>query len=383
MKRILALVLFFVLPVHLSAQVHIIIDSLPADTPPEDSIFLAGDFNQWNPSDTSYRFQKREDGKYDIELPFSSREIAFKCTRGSWQCVETDAQGRDIPNRVAKIGNDHPAIHLSIQGWKTSQPAISTRSAQVQILKKNFTIPQLGRQRRVWIYLPPDYQASGRRYPVLYVHDGQNVFDRATAFAKEWKMDETLDQMFEENPQQALIVVAIDHGDSLRLAEYSPWSNEKYGGGEGKAYVRFIKETLKPYVDEHFRTRTGSTDTGILGSSMGGLIAYYAALEYPETFGKAGVFSPSFWFNPEIYSFAEAKLKTKPKKLSALYLIVGALEGQDGFMAQDLKKMRALLSEQGYPSEKIFQQIYADGKHEEQFWQGEFAKAVRWLFFQE
>src|SRR3712207_4115220 len=128
-----------------------------------------------------------------------------------------------------------------------------------------FAMPQLGRTRRVWIYLPPDYATSSKRYPVLYMHDGQNVFDAATSYAGEWGVDEALDSLHAAGDHGA-IVVAVDNGHQQRMNEYSPWKHPQAGGGEGDGYVDFLALTLKPYVDARYRTRPDAASTGIMGS---------------------------------------------------------------------------------------------------------------------
>jgi metallo-beta-lactamase class B len=150
-----------------------------------------------------------------------------------------------------------------------AQARASTATASVSILDTAFAMPQLERTRRIWLYLPPGYAASTRRYPVLYMHDGQNLFDAATSFAGEWGVDETLDSLHALG-DPGVIVVGIDNGRMKRMDEYTPWHNTRYGGGEGDAYVDFLTQTLKPYVDAHYRTLAERVHTGVAGSSMGG-----------------------------------------------------------------------------------------------------------------
>ena len=193
-------------------------------------------------------------------------------------------------------------LELEILGWEDLGSSNSTAADNVSVLDEDFYIPQLDRYRRIWIYLPPDYEDNpDQHYRVLYMHDGQNVFDESTSFAGEWEVDESLNDLFLDG-DKGCIVVAIDNGADLRINEYSPWYNATYqAGGEGEAYVDFIVETLKPYIDSNFRTLPDRQHTGIMGSSLGGLISHYAMVEHPEVFGKVGVFSPAYWFNPEIY----------------------------------------------------------------------------------
>ena len=155
---------------------------------------------------------------------------------------------------------------------------------------------QLNGQGWIWLYLPPDYATSTKRYPVIYMQDGQNLFDNKTSFSGEWEVDETLNKLHSEGDYGA-IVVGIDNGGNKRLDEYSPWKNSSYGGGEGDAYIDFIVQSLKPYIDTNYRTLSAPEYTCIFGSSLGALIATYAAIKYPGIFGKAGAFSPAYWFN--------------------------------------------------------------------------------------
>ena len=136
---------------------------------------------------------------------------------------------------------------------------------------------------------------------MIYMHDAQNLFDDSTSFVGEWKVDEYLDNI--SNPET--IIVAIEHGNEKRTDELTPYANEKYGGGNGGNYINFIKNTLKPHIDITYRTLSDVKNTTIFGSSLGGLISFYATIKYPDTFGNAGVFSPSFWYSNDIYELIE------------------------------------------------------------------------------
>ncbi len=239
-------------------------------------------------------------------------------------------------------------------------------------------MPQLGRTRRVWIYLPPGYATSTRRYPVLYMHDGQNVFDARTSFAGEWGVDETLDSLHALSAADA-IVVAVDNGGQKRFDEYSPWINARYGGGQGDGYVNFLAQTLKPYVDRHYRTLPDRLHTGVAGSSMGGLISLYATLKYPDVFGRAGVFSPAFWVAPEIYALAR---RAHPRPGTRIYIVTGGQEGDTPEVyARDHQRMVDTLAAAGFTVGRDVQSaLRPDGKHAEWFWRREFPAAYEWLF---
>ena len=300
--------------------------------------------------------------------------------------VETTATGGDVENRAFTIPATGTATYTaSVGAWRSASapaaPRASTRSPSVSIISDSFAIPQLGRTRRVWLYLPPDYATSKKRYPVLYMHDGQNVFDAATSFAGEWGVDETLDSLHARGDRGA-IVVAVDNGGTHRLDEYDPWVAEKkqYGGGEGGAYVDFLVHTLKPYVDRHYRTRPDRVNTAIVGSSMGGLISLYAALKYPKVFGRAGIFSCAGWIaRSHVFSYARHAKPLRP--LPRLYFVAGALETKDAEPARDQKEMIDSLTAAGFPmGRSLVSLIPADGKHAEWFWRREFPAAYRWLF---
>jgi metallo-beta-lactamase class B len=275
------------------------IQSRPA-THPEDSVFLSGNFNNWHPHKSGYGFTQY-DGNMLLQikdLPAANYE--FKCTRGEWQKVECTSNGTDISNHLIDLKSD-TTIYIAIAAWKDDfkVPAKKhTASANVTIVDTAFFIPQLERKRRISIYLPPGYKTSHKKYPVIYMQDGQNIFDQFTAFNGEWRVDECLDSLIKKGAP-ASIVVGIDNGFE-RMQEYNPYEYEQFGKGEGDQYVSFLVQALKPFIDSSYRTMTAPKYTIIAGSSMGGLIAYYAALKYPEVFSKAGVFSPSFIVAPEI-----------------------------------------------------------------------------------
>lgn len=181
---------------------------------------------------------------------------------------------------------------------------------------------QLGNERALLVYLPPSYHHTQRRYPVIYMQDGQNLFDNATSYAGEWGVDETMEYLGNSEGLEA-IVVGIPNAGIQRIDEYSPFRDSRLGGGRGDDYLRFIIESIKPQIDSEFRTLPGRRHTGILGSSMGGLISLYAFFEYPSVFGYAGVMSPSLWFAEEaIFDYIDSALFHPGK----IYLDAGTRE---------------------------------------------------------
>ena len=247
--------------------------------------------------------------------------------------------------------------------------------AQESTVAKNITTfdifsPELNVQKKIWVYLPKDYAASGKKYPVIYMHDAQNLFDAKTSFAGEWQVDETLNKM-----KAPLIVIGIEHGNEKRMDELTPFKNEKYGGGNGANYVDFIIKTLKPKIDSVYRTKSTAKNTAIFGSSLGGLISFYAAIQHPEVFGKAGVFSPSFWFSDEIYTLMENSEKSKAK----IYFLAGNKESET--MVAEVKKMETLLDRNRCHCLNLNKTaIIEGGEHNEKLWRENFEEAIKWLF---
>ena len=269
-----------------------------------------------------------------------------------------------------------------LTSWASAADKPSTAGPNVHVLAPPLSIPGLDRQRTLRVYLPPSYATSNRRYPVLYMHDGQNLFDAATSYAGEWGIDENLDALARSDAFE-IIVVGIDNGAEKRMNELSPWPNARFGKAEGEQYTAFLVNTVKPYIDGRYRTQPDREHTGIMGSSMGGLISHFAIHRYPETFGKAGIFSPSYWYASEVYGFTESH----PLPAGArLYLLAGGKEGAQ--TADDMKRMVALMRGKGRKDGNngdgkglaIQSGVVEGGEHNEAFWRAEFPKAVRWLF---
>jgi metallo-beta-lactamase class B len=359
------------------AQITIIVDSVPTYTPPGATVYLAGTMNNWNPGSAAHQLMLQADSSRRITLPAVSGTLSFKFTRGSWASVEGNASGAFRPNRTHTLTNGD-TLRLKILSWEDLHSGGGggggTANAQVQILSDTFWMPALNRYRRIWLYLPVGYTSSApRRYPVIYMHDGQNLFNAATSFAGEWEVDECLTRLHSSGDPGA-IVVGIDNGGSQRINEYSPWINPQYGGGQGDAYLQFIVQTLKPYMDSHYRTDSTRDGTWIWGSSMGGLISQYGAVKYQEVFSRVGVFSPSLWFDSRIM---QQPLQEGYRLPMRFYLMAGALESSS--MVPQLYQLRDQLLLAGFPSSQIQTVIKADGQHSEWFWRREFQDAYQWL----
>jgi predicted alpha/beta superfamily hydrolase len=363
--------LLFVSSLMFQSTVRLEIKTLPEYHPGGSDIYIAGSFNGWNPQDKNYQFQRNDKGEYYFDLKLDDGKYEYKITRGGWDNAECKKGGAGIANRFLVMPANTP-IELNIEEWSdrfATLPKKSTASKNVHIIDTAFLIPQLKRTRRVWIYLPQGYGNSKNRYPVLYMQDGQNVFDDATSYSGEWGVDEFLDSSL----LKSCIVVAVDNGGIKRMNEYNPYDNARFGKGEGNEYADFLVKTLKPFIDKNYNTLKDRKNTFIAGSSLGGLISLYAVLKYPEIFGGAGVFSPAFWISgTKIFD----DIKTKGKQVnSRIYFYAGKLEGET--MVPDIQKAYDLMS--GVSKSKMTTVIRDDGKHNEARWRIEFPLFYDWI----
>jgi predicted alpha/beta superfamily hydrolase len=266
--------------------------------------------------------------------------------------------------------------------YRNQQP--HTVQGDVRVLS-GLESPQLNNRRDLLVYLPPSYQESDKRYPVLYMQDGQNLFDATTSFAGEWQVDETMESLSQEGLEA--IVVGIPNIGENRLDEYSPYSQLKMGGGRGDQYLSFLTETIKPLIDSSFRTCPEREYTAIFGSSMGGFISLYGFFRYPQIFGMVGIMSPAFWFaRGALYTYVE----NAPFSPGKIYLDVGTREhggGRSKMMQShsrryyaSVRRMQRILVKKGYrPRHNL---LYVEEKwagHEEQAWARRLPAAFRFL----
>ncbi|MFD2329483.1 alpha/beta hydrolase [Cohnella sp. GCM10020058] len=259
--------------------------------------------------------------------------------------------------------------------------AAHTISGDVRIIEA-FPVPQLATTRRVWIYLPRSYSEGNRSYPVWYLHDGQNVFDQATSWGSEWGVDEALERMALEDPALEAIVVAVDHGDDQRNHEYNFAINSEYGfGGKGEAHAAFVAETLKPYIDSRYRTLPEAAHTMIGGSSFGAYISLFAAIRYPDRFGRVGGISFVMWHDEgAIMQLLRASALSPALRV---YLSIGELETDNpafNKLAQEhVMQARQAIVAAGVPEGSVRFDYVPGGTHHESTWSRLFPQMHRWL----
>jgi hypothetical protein len=211
LKKFIVTILLAFFVAHLFSQKDSVIFILVDKGGGSADYYFAGNINGWNPADSNYKFKRDADGTLFLPALFNkAKQLEFKFTRGSWDKVECSSSGADVANHTLKTDTAELSVY-SVNGWKDkfTTTVKHTASANVVVLDTAFFIPQLNRHRRIWLYLPANYSTSKKQYPVLYMHDGQNLFDNATAFSGEWGIDEVIDSLSAAG-KAACIVVGIE-----------------------------------------------------------------------------------------------------------------------------------------------------------------------------
>ena len=340
-------------------------------------VYLSGNFNNWATQDFRFKMQKIKEGVYEFAFPNTPEfegELIYKFTKGDWSEVEIDHQGNRTPNRHWK--DDRSTKVEKVAKWRKNWlPYRPSQLPQIHLISEEFEIPQLNKTRKIWALLPHDYDTSTDHYPVLYLQDAQNLFNENAEFGN-WQIDKKLAVMSDYGIGK-VIIIAVEHGEKERLLEYNV-GKTVLGKGQGKEYIRFITDTLKPFVDRTYRTKPEREFTGIGGSSMGGLVSIFSGLMYPEVFGKLMIFSPSLWVIPKIkLGFLDI---FEPMD-TRIYLYAGGDESET--MVDHVTKFRKrLLKRESLQGKmKVRLSINEHGKHNESYWSDEFPKAIEWLFF--
>lgn len=341
-------------------------------------VYITGNFNNWDPRDANFQLQLVEDNKYFIEIAdeILPENIEYKFTRGGWENGEIDRHGNVNPNR--KVERSLQQIGDTVERWRINWgPFKKEFSPLVEIISEKFFIPQLNKTRKIWALLPYNYHSTTENYPVLYLQDAQNLFNEGSAFGN-WEIDQKM-SILAEYGRGEVIIIAIENGSEDRIKEYVLDHNSITENAEGKKYIRFLADTLKPYVDSVYRTKPEREFTGIGGSSLGALISIYSGFLYPEVYSKLMIFSPSLWVNPE-NNFPVMNFKN-PYEIK-VYLYAGEKESEK--MTERIALFEKTMK--GWETSNSVQlqiktSLNPEGKHQEFFWSQEFPRAMEWLFF--
>ena len=358
-----------------------LIVTLPPSTPIDDAIYLALDHDGWRPDNPALRLRPHPNGRYELSLQAPAGLLLhFLFCRGNWDTVELRPDGTPLEGRALRPAEGH-SYELRVARWKDTDT--STVHGQVE----EFVDPAFLHGRRCWVYLPPEYAKSDQRYPVLYMLDGQNLFDRERSYVGEWEVDESLERMIPAGEIPAIIVVGIENAGTARMDEYTPWPDPQWhSGGGGRRFLLAVADTLKPAIDGHYRTLPGAENTYLAGSSLGGLIAAWAAWTFGDVFrGGIGAGSPSYWWNRDhILHFAQSHGRPQVRRF---YQDMGTLESSDpadsnrtSDAVTTLIAMQSILERTGMQEGKDFLSLQAQGhRHSESFWARRFPVMVRFL----
>ncbi|MBL7032704.1 MAG: esterase [Candidatus Delongbacteria bacterium] len=371
-----------------TAVIHFELGTIPTDMPPEAELYLAGNFNNWDPADSKARFLSDHEG-YHLTLSFPEYPVylEFKVTRGNWDTVEKNADGSERDNRIYTLASSRDTLQIVVAGWseQADDTAVSTASGNI-VLLTGFEMPQLQRNGTIRIYLPANYHSCACRFPVMYMHDGQNLFDDSTAFAGEWGVDEILESPQQKGRLKGLIVVGIDNGAELRVSEYAPWDfnyDDETVHGRGDDYLNFIVQTLKPFIDQNYRTLPDRNHTALAGSSLGGLISLYGGLRHQEVFSRVAALSPSVterFVGSNLEEFIAKQGRQYPLRV---YLDMGDREGgaYDAVAAvQAVQRTVQLMQAAGFGADELRLEIIPGGRHNESSWQAQMEDILIWLW---
>ena len=240
----------------------------------------------------------------------------------------------------------------------------------------------LSTRRDLIVYLPPDYETSGRRYPVLYLQDGQNLFDPATAFGgQDWRADQTADDLIARGAIEPVILVGIYNTGVKRMSEYTPTRcARRRKGGKADRYAEMLAREVKPFIDHEYRTRKGASSSGVGGSSLGALASLVAGLKYPRVFGRLAIMSPSVWWDGR--AIVRLVAAYDPKVRPRIWLDAGTAEGgASEQIVRDLRLLRDAFLEQGWrPGADLSYEEVWGAHHNEQAWGDRFGRVLEYLF---
>jgi predicted alpha/beta superfamily hydrolase len=352
----------------------IVIIVKPQIQPKDSSLFIVGNLpalGNWNPSAAPMKKQENGSWKFELTAP-EGYELEFKFTRGSWGAEAARNDGAIPGNCHLKVSAD-TVFEMTIENWKDNfiKPQNYQVTGTVEYLKH---IEGKGiKPRDVAIWLPPDYYKNKKKkYPVLYMHDGQNVFDPATSsFGVDWQADETADSLIRQNRMKGIIIAAI-YNTADRNDEYSYTKT-------GRAYMEFIVKTLKPKIDLKYRTMKDRKNTAVMGSSMGGLISLMLVWEHNDVFSMAGCLSPAFKVDEYNYLPYIEKYKGKKKNIK-LYIDDGG-KGLEMKLLPGVAETIELLNKKGYETGKDLMWYYdEEAGHTESAWAARLWRPMLFMF---
>jgi len=362
---------------------------VPASTPAEAEVWLSGnqpELGNWNGAGVKLAKSLSGESRYGTCLAFATgTNLEFKVTRGSWDSVEKDPRGREVDNHLHAV--TAPAkVELQVGSWRDLgpvEPEPDTLTGNIKYHDVDGSSVGL-KNRKLIVWLPPNYDAqTSTRYPVLYMHDGQNLMNAKTAaFGVEWGVDETAQRLTEAGQMESIIIVGVYNTDD-RIPEYTQVPTAQYGGGKADDYGRLLVEVVKPLIDATYRTKPDAQYTGVAGSSLGGLVSMYFGITRSSTFTRLGVVSPSVWW-------ADRDIVTRVNNLSAklpLRIWVDIGTNEDGSTTEsqetvaDTRLLRDALTAKGWVLNTDLQYLEAEGaRHNEAAWAARTDQILKFLY---
>ena len=336
-----------------------------------ESVFISGDhpsLGSWDPSKIKMRPSGKGLWTYVAEVP-AGIPIQFKFTLGDWRRIEVTNQNKNIPNRQVRCSQDC-IFSIQAENFRLDpfHPQPRTTQGNIEYYHEVYSA-EFDNRRSIAIYLPPGYSSSSTRYPVIYAMDGQNLFDEATSVhGQEWKLDEAMENLFRSHKIQPAIVVAI-YSTTKRNEEYL--MNPKFGN--------FIARQIKAEIDRRYRTHAGPESTFLLGSSFGGVFAFYAAWTAPSVFSRFAALSTAYWWNN---GAIERMIKSSPsqKKPMRIWMDMGDKEpGEFSTGPAQLERAYQTLLSVQQPKESIHKVVIPGGTHDEISWSLRIYHALQFL----
>jgi predicted alpha/beta superfamily hydrolase len=361
---------------------------VPSITPANAEIWISGnqeELGTWNGAGVKLA-RSGSSNRYGTCVDFAKgTSLEFKVTRGSWDRVEKDPQGREVANHLHEVVAP-ASTTVQVGSWADLGPVIELPDTLTGTIRyHDVDGSSVGlKNRKLIVWLPPGYDTQAdRHYPVLYMHDGQNLMNSKTAFGNvEWGVDETAQRLVEGGQMEPIIIVGIYNTDD-RIPEYTQVPTAQYGGGKANDYGRLLVETIKPLIDSTYRTKPEAQYTGLAGSSLGGLVSMYFGLTHTSTFSRLGVVSPSVWW-------ADRDIVTRVNSLPAhlplrIWLDIGSSE--DGSSAgseetvADTRVLRDALTAKGWVLDSDLKYLEAEGAHHnETSWAARTDQILKFLY---
>ncbi len=378
MKKIILIIFFNSLLIFCQNKIEVIINVEAINLQKNDSIYIAGNLKEignWKPSEV--KLNKLTDSTWQRNFNIEKGEILeFKFTKGSWQTEALDDEGNLPGNHILKVKND-TTLTFKISKWKDENYVSEENKFVGQITGQVFYHKNISSKnispRDIIVWVPPGYEEEDENnYPVLYAHDGQNLFDPATSsFGIDWQMDEAADSLIKNNIVEPFIIVGI-YNTIDRSAEYSE-------NDTGKAYMEFIVNELKPFIDNNYKTNPSREETVTSGSSSGGLISFMLLWEYPEIFSGAICVSPALKINKIDYvdNVLEYSGVKKPIKI---YIDNGGIGLEEKLQSGIDEMVTALLSKDYIMGKDLFVYTYKNAVHNEASWAARIWKPFK-IFF--